>query len=85
LLPSDSTEVSRDLRNIAVALKSDCTLREAKFGMKGTPVEVVSGPLKGVRGELVRALAAFRLIIKVSFLGKAAELEIDESFVRPLN
>jgi hypothetical protein len=60
-------------------------MRETLFGVAGTPVHVQRGPLKGVFGELVRYSAGSRLIVRVSFIGKAVELEIDEAFVEKVS
>ena len=81
ILPSDSIALGSELRQIALALEKDSALREVRFGQSGRPVTVVRGPLKGLRGELVRTGSHCHLILKVQFLGKAAELAIDESCV----
>jgi hypothetical protein len=81
LIPDDPQQLRSELENLALALGADPSLREGRWGAAGTPVEVVRGPLKGVRGELVRFQAGHRLVLHVSFLGKSAELAIDEAFV----
>ena len=81
LAPDDPQQLRAELESLALALGSDASLRACRLGGVGTPVEVVRGPLKGVRGELVRFQAEHRLVLHVSFLGKSAELAIDEAFV----
>lgn len=81
LRPPDPNELRRELANLALALQADSGMRATIFGMAGAAVQVVRGPLKGVVGELVRLQNENRLVVRVSFLGKAAELEIDEAFV----
>jgi len=83
LLPDDTLTLARELNALHTALQVDPALRESRYGQVGQPVTVARGPLKGVIGELVRLDGGSRLVIRVSFLGKAAELEIDEAFIEP--
>lgn len=50
----------------------------------GRPVEVVRGPLMGVRGLLVRKDAKARLVVLVNAIRQGASLEIDAADVVPL-
>lgn len=50
---------------------------------QGTRVEVVRGPLAGVRGVLVRKEARYRLVISVDLLSQGAAVEIDAADVVP--
>jgi transcription antitermination factor NusG len=50
----------------------------------GRRVEVIAGPLKGVRGRLVRKKGRFRFILQVDLIRQAISVEIDASDVRPL-
>ncbi|MEI6234901.1 MAG: transcription termination/antitermination NusG family protein [Planctomycetota bacterium] len=83
LIPPDPVTLGRELSQIALALDRDSSLREARFGEIGRRVRVVRGPMKGLSGELLRVGPACHLILRVDFLGKAAELAIDESCVEP--
>jgi hypothetical protein len=83
LVPPDPEKLRSELSNLSCTLQSD--IRESIFGQAGSPVQVMRGPLKGVFGELVRYSAGSRLIVRVSFIGKAVELEIDEAFVEKVN
>ena len=49
----------------------------------GRPVEVIRGPLMGVRGLLVRKDAKARLLIVVNAIRQGASLEIDAADVAP--
>jgi len=81
---SDPEELRRDLANLALALRADDTLRETRFGRVGKKVYVARGPMKGLFGELVKYGDQDRLIVRVNYISKAAELEIDEAFVEPV-
>lgn len=49
----------------------------------GEPVEVVSGPMRGVKGTIFKVHSTHKLIISVDILGKAA-VSVDASLVKPL-
>lgn len=83
LVPPDPKMLGRELVQFATALERDSGLREIRFGLKGRRVRVIRGPMKGLSGELVRIGASCHLVLRVDFLGKAAELDIDESCVEP--
>jgi len=84
LKPQDPEQLRNELLQLSIALEADGALRESRFGRTGTPVQVTRGIMKGLVGELVRLTTESRLIIRISFLGKAAELAIDEAYVEPL-
>jgi transcription antitermination factor NusG len=50
----------------------------------GMFVEVVHGPLRGVRGRLVRKDRSTRLVLAVEMLGRALSVQIDAADVKPL-
>jgi transcription antitermination factor NusG len=50
----------------------------------GSRVEVIAGPLKGIRGILVEKRGRFRFIIQVDLIRQAVSVEIDASDVRPI-
>jgi len=81
LTPHDPAELARELSNLALALCDDETLRETRFGQPGRNVFVKAGPFKGLYGKLVRYDGLAHLIVEVDFIGKAAQLRIDEAFL----
>ena len=50
----------------------------------GTQVEVISGPLAGIRGMLTEKRGKFRFVLQVDLIRQAISVEIDASDVRPL-
>lgn len=50
---------------------------------EGALVEVVSGPLRGVVGRLVRKGAHARLVLSLALIGQAVSVEVDAADVRP--
>lgn len=53
------------------------------FLTEGMEIEVVRGPLMGVRGRLLRKDRAARLVISVTLIRQAASVEIDAADVAP--
>lgn len=51
---------------------------------EGMEVEVVKGPLKGVRGILLRKEKAYRLVISVHLIRQSAAVQIDAADVAPI-
>ncbi len=50
---------------------------------EGDKVEVVSGPLKGVVGHLVRKGTHARLVLAVDLIGQAVSVQVDAADVKP--
>ena len=50
---------------------------------EGEMVKVVSGPLMGVVGRLMRKGAHARLVLSVDLIGQAVSVEVDAADVRP--
>lgn len=51
---------------------------------EGMAVEVIRGPLEGVRGVLLRKEKRYRLVISVHLIKQAAAVEIDAADVAPI-
>jgi len=51
---------------------------------EGMEVEVVRGPLEGVRGVLVRKGSRARLVVAIHLIQQAASVELDAADVRPV-
>jgi transcription antitermination factor NusG len=51
---------------------------------EGMAVQVIRGPLEGIRGMLLRKDKPFRLVISVHLIRQAAAVEIDAGDVAPL-
>ncbi len=83
LRPDDPDALHVDLENLARAVETKPSFEPADVvGPPGTPVEVIAGPLAGVQGELVRRKGATGLVIRVTFIHQAVEVDIDAANVR---
>lgn len=54
------------------------------FLTEGMEVEVVRGPLTGIRGRLLRKDRATRLVLRVTLIRQAAAVEVHPADVRPV-
>jgi transcription antitermination factor NusG len=79
----DQDTLRRELSDLYRALAVDDRLCEARWGEVGRPVRVVRGRFRDLTGEVVRVEGGARLLIRVSFIARAAYLQIDESLVEP--
>ncbi|MEO8078338.1 MAG: UpxY family transcription antiterminator [Acidobacteriota bacterium] len=72
-----------EIEGVRRLIQSDLQFDPCPLIREGTMVDVVSGPLKGVVGRLVRKGAHARLILAVDLIGKAVSVEVDAADVRP--
>jgi transcription antitermination factor NusG len=80
----DQRQLHEELTAIAGALRAGKHLARCAPLVRGTVVEVTSGPLKGVRGRVDMNLRDNRLVLNVDMIGHAAALEIDRDLLRPV-
>ncbi len=80
----DQARLDEELRQIRTALARDAPLQPCPAMRGGTPVEVTSGPFRGIRGIVDHSVRRDRLILQVDLIGRAALLEIDRSLLRPM-
>jgi transcriptional antiterminator RfaH len=74
-----------ELRQLNALLESGIAVRAESTLVPGQLVEVIVGPLTGLRGTVVRAAASRRFVIAVDFIGKGASVTCDELVLRPVD
>ena len=67
---------------IRVLVTSDLQYDPCPLLPEGSRVEVVSGPLQGVTGRLVRKGARARLVLAVDLIGQGVSVEVDAADVQ---
>ncbi len=77
-IPDDQIEAVRQLVTSTLPCDPHPYLRE------GMEVEVVHGPLAGIRGALVRKGDRARLVVAIHLIQQAASVELDAADVRPV-
>jgi transcription antitermination factor NusG len=80
-----ATIPAAEIEGIRQAVGSGARVEPYPFLVSGDRVKVRCGPLAGIQGVLVRKRNAYRLVLSVEILGKAAALEIDAALVERLN
>lgn len=77
-VPGEEIDALKKLMDSTLSYDAHPYLRE------GMAVEVIRGPLEGVRGVLLRKEKRYRLVISVHLIKQAAAVEIDAADVMPL-
>lgn len=77
-IPEGEIEAIRTLMTSRLSYDAHPYLQE------GMAMEVIRGPLQGVRGLLLRKDKPFRLVISVHLIRQAASVEIDAGDVAPI-
>jgi transcription termination/antitermination protein NusG len=72
-----------EIESIRALVSSELRYDPCPLIREGMSVEVVSGPLRGVVGKLVRKGSHARLVLAVDLIGQAVSVEIDAADVRP--
>jgi transcriptional antiterminator NusG len=72
-----------EVEGIRQLVESELSYDPCPLVKEGEMVKVVSGPLKGVVGRLMRKGAHARLMLSVDLIGQAVSVEVDAADVRP--
>jgi transcriptional antiterminator RfaH len=74
-----------EIESIRLAVASPYRVERHSYLREGDSVCVQHGPLAGVKGIFVRQGKSARLVLTIEMLGRAAAVEIDESYITPLS
>jgi len=76
--------VSEDeIHSLRTLIDSELAFDPAPFIKEGAMVKVVSGPMRGAIGRLVRKRAHARLVLSVDLLAQSVSVQVDAADVRP--
>ena len=81
---ADQQRLDTELQNIQLALERGAELDLCQALTKGTPVEVRSGPFRGLQGVVEDRVKPNRLLLQVEMLGRAVSLEVDGALLERL-
>ena len=70
---------------IRLAMEGGYQLEPVEYFVEGNIVEVVAGPMKGVKGIVAKLKGQNRLIIKIDAIQQALSIQIESKFIRKLN
>jgi transcription antitermination factor NusG len=82
---ADQDTIDAELRAIAQALAAKAPLDLFPYLRTGVPVEVRSGPLRGLRGVVESRESLGRVILLVDIIGTAVSVELDAALVDVLD
>jgi len=74
-----------EIANLRQAVGSGKPILPCAYKKVGETVEIEQGPLRGIRGTIVRIENVDRLVLSVSLLMRSVAVEIDPSSVKPIN
>jgi len=77
-IPEEQIQYVRRFLESSIAVDPD------PYMQVGSQVEVIAGPLKGIKGILVEKRGRFRFVIQVDLIRQAVSVEIDAPDVRPI-
>jgi transcription antitermination factor NusG len=80
----DQLQLTDDLANIFRIIQSGANPQPESHLQPGTPVEVIAGPLMGLRGKVITWASRVRLIVEVRLLQRAVAVELEPWMVATL-
>ncbi len=86
LFVEDQKKFRKDLSFTLRLMQSGSALSPTERLQPGMPAEIISGPLSGIRGKILRKTSAraLKFVIEVKFLQRGTSVEVDSSMVQPL-
>jgi len=80
----DAVVEEHELESVRRMLAAGLTVEPWPYVRPGHIVEVLSGPLTGLRGEVVREKGLWRLIVNVDLLQRSVSAELERDMVKAI-
>jgi transcription antitermination factor NusG len=80
----DQNKLIEELSQIERAIKAGVDLQPHDYLRIGQRCRVLSGPLQGLQGIVIKSKTAARLVLAIDMLGQAASVEIDTDIIEPI-
>ena len=82
---TDQHELALDLSQIYRMMKTDAPLAPEERLQPGMSAEIVEGPLRGLKGKILRRSGAqeLKFVVEVRFLQQGTSVEVDASMIQP--
>ena len=74
-----------DITTIKRMIDGGLNPRNENYFLRGNPVIVEEGPLKGVTGEVVKVKNQRRLLMRIDTLQQSISVNIDQGFLKLIN
>lgn len=77
-------ELWRDLTQVKLLIDTGAPIRPEGRLVAGTPVEITSGPLAGLKGTILSEASRRRFFVQVDFLQQGASVLLDDFYLTPV-
>jgi transcriptional antiterminator RfaH len=75
---TDQAQLWSDLRQIHRLVDAGVPIKAEEGLAPGTPVEIQSGPLAGLRGVIIKSASGNRFVVKVDFIQRGASVLLED-------
>ena len=73
------------IKAIRLAMEGGYQLEPVEYFIEGNLVEVIAGPMKGIKGIVAKLKGKNRLIIKIDAIQQALSIQIESKFIRNID
>lgn len=80
----DQARLHADLSRIHQLLDSGAAVTPEERLLPGAPVEIINGPLAGLRGKVIRRGRHHVVFVAVNFLQRGASVEVEDWMLQPI-
>jgi transcription antitermination factor NusG len=80
----DQRQIESELRNIHFLLRAGLPVTREERLQPGSLAKIVSGPLAGLCGQVIKNRQGLRFVLRVQFLQQGVSLEVDGSMIEAL-
>ncbi len=77
LEPGDQAEFAAQIEDIRIALLSEREVRLAPNITEGRRVQIRSGPMRGLEGQVLRRQGITEVVLRLDFIGQAAAVQVE--------
>jgi transcriptional antiterminator RfaH len=82
---NDQVRIERELRDIHRLLQTRQRVMLEQRLRTGGPVQIVSGPLAGMCGRVMKKEGGLRFVSQVHFLNQGVSIEVDDTMIAPIS
>jgi transcription antitermination factor NusG len=80
----DQQQIENELRNIHFLLRAGLPVTREERLQPGSLAKIVSGPLAGLCGQVIKNRQGLRFVLRVQFLQQGVSLDVDGSMIEAL-
>jgi transcription termination/antitermination protein NusG len=80
----DQLQIESELRNIHFLLRAGLPVTREERLQPGALAKIISGPLAGLRGQVIKNQHGLKFVLRVQFLQQGVSVEVDGSMIEAL-